>query len=179
MTQTTEQNTHSQRSPFTTSPFVEVTTDINASIEQVWNAWKDTDLIKQWWGPANFTCPFAENDFRIDGKYLYAMKSKEGEEMWGTGVFKEIFPFELIVCTDQFSDENGDVISAEQAGMSEEWHGLDTFIFSVKFTKTSENSTTIQLVHEGIPASMHDECVDGWSTSLDKLKALLEKKNAH
>lgn len=175
MTQTTEHNHTSQNTSLTSTPFVEVSKNINAPIEQVWQAWVDPTLIKQWWGPAEFSCPFAETDFRIDGKYLFAMKTPEGNEMWTTGVYKEIFPYELIVCTDLFSDENGNPISAIEAGMEEEWRGIDSLIFSVKFSKLSEESTNMQLVHEGIPTSMHDDCVNGWSTSFNKLKALVEK----
>lgn len=175
MTQTTEQNNTIHNTSITSSPFVEVSKDINAPIEQVWQAWVDPALIKQWWGPAEFSCPFAESDFRIDGKYLFSMKTPEGNEMWTTGIYKEIFPYELIVCTDQFSDEKGQPISAIEAGMGEEWRDVDTLIFSVKFTKISEDKTNMQLVHEGIPATEHDDCVEGWSTSFNKLKAVVEK----
>lgn len=175
MTQTTEQNSTASKGPLTTTPFVEVSKTINAPIEPVWQAWVDPTLIKQWWGPSEFSCPFAETDFRIEGKYLFAMKTPEGNEMWTTGEYLEIFPYELIVCTDQFSDEKGNPISAIEAGMGEEWQGIDKLIFSVKFSKISEDSTSMQLVHEGIPATEHDDCVDGWSTSFNKLKALVEK----
>ena len=81
----------------------------------------------------------------------------------------------MIVCTDQFADKNGRPISAREAGMGGAWENAEeTLIYSVKFTSLGENKTEIQLVHEGIPASEHDECVSGWSSSLDKMKKLLE-----
>lgn len=162
-------------SSLTDTPFVEVSKEFNAPIEQVWKAWAEPELIKQWWGPHHFTSPSAKADFRIDGKYLFAMESPDGQVMWSTGIYKEILPLQLIVCTDQFSDESGNPISAEEAGMEEEWSDTGTLIFSVKFEKLGDDKTRIQLVHEGIPSSMHDDCVEGWSTSLDKMKNLVEK----
>ena len=41
-----------------------VTRVIDAPVEQVWKAWTDPELVKQWWGPDGFTCPLARIDFR-------------------------------------------------------------------------------------------------------------------
>ena len=177
MTQLTDKTdaTLTQSPILTDTPFVEVTKEFNAPIDQVWKAWSDADLIKQWWGPENYTSPSTTTDFRIDGKYLFAMESPEGKVLWSTGFYNEILPFKLIVCTDQICDHKGNPISPEEADMDEEWEDVGTLIFSVKFEELGNDRTRIQLVHEGIPASMHDECVEGWSTSLDKMKVLVEK----
>ncbi len=174
MAQTIETDTPLKHSSFTDTPFVEVTKEFDAPLERVWQAWSDAELIKQWWGPENYTAPSAKTDFRIEGKYLFAMKDPEGKVTWSTGTYTEILPYKLIVCTDQFSDENGKPITPEQAGMEEEWEDISTLVFSVKFEKIDDNRTKIQLVHEGIPASIHDDCVSGWSSSLDKMKKLVE-----
>jgi uncharacterized protein YndB with AHSA1/START domain len=159
----------------TDTPFVEVTKEFNAPIEQVWQAWSDPEMIKQWWGPEGYTSPSAKTDFRIEGKYVFAMQSPNGKIMWSTGVYQEILKHQLIVCTDSFSDENGNPITPQEAGMDEQWEGADTLIFSVKFDRIDDNNTRIQLVHEGIPESEHDECVEGWTSSLNKMKRLVEK----
>ncbi len=171
----TSTNQSSSSSSKTTTPFVEVTKEFNAPLEQVWKACSESELIQQWWGPENYTSPSAKADFRIDGKYLFSMKSPEGVVSWSTGIFKEILPLELIVCSDQFSDEKGNPIPPKEAGVKEDWPGADKLIFSLKFEKINDDHTRIFLVHEGIPASMHDEYVNGWSTSLDKMKKLVEK----
>lgn len=177
MAQTTDQiNTETHSSPHFTTPFVEVTKIFNASIDALWRAWSDPEMIKKWWGPKDYTCPNATLDFKEDGKYLFAMKDPEGQVVWSTGIYKEIFPHKLIVCTDSFSDENGRVISPKEAMPEGDWESVgDTLIYSVKFTEITNNKTEIQLVHEGIPASMHDDCVNGWSSSLDKMKELVEQ----
>lgn len=175
MTQTTTVN--KQTSTHFNTPFVEVTKTFNAPIERVWETWSNEELVKQWWGPKDYTCPTAKIDFREEGKYLLAMKGPDQKVIWSTGIYKEIFPLELIVCTDSFADEKGNPISPKEAGMEDDWTDAgDTLLFSVKFKKISANQTEIQLVHEGIPASMHDDCVNGWSSSLDKIKTLVERQ---
>jgi uncharacterized protein YndB with AHSA1/START domain len=176
MEQTTEKKDLSlhQATPITSSPFVEVTKTFSANIEEVWEAWSNPELIMKWWGPMNFSCPSASVDFRIDGKYHFAMKDPKGNVLWSTGLYKEILPYELIVCTDQFADELGNPISPRQAGMLD-WEEENICVFSVKFEKISQDQTKLLLVHEGIPASLHDDCVSGWSSSLDKMKAVVEK----
>ena len=177
MTQSTDKKdiTEYHSVPLTNTPFVEVTKEFDAPVEDVWQAWSDPEMIKQWWGPETYTCPLAEIDFRVEGKYLLAMESPTEVVMYNTGVYNEIFTNELIVCTDSFSDEEGNPITPVEAGMSEDWEGSDSSLFSVKFERLGDNRTKIRLVHEGIPALMHDDCVGGWSSSLDKMKKLVEK----
>jgi uncharacterized protein YndB with AHSA1/START domain len=47
----------------------------DAPVEQVWNAWRDSEIVKQWWGPLGFTCPVAEMDFREGGTSLVCMRA--------------------------------------------------------------------------------------------------------
>src|SRR5690606_1283147 len=69
---------------------VEITRVFDAPRELVWKAWTDPQHFMRWWGPREYTCPVCEMDFRIGGKYLYCMRSPEGNDYWGTGVFREI-----------------------------------------------------------------------------------------
>ncbi len=52
-----------------------VTRVFDAPIEQMWKAWVEPERVKQWWGPANFTCPLAEMDFREGGTSLVCMRA--------------------------------------------------------------------------------------------------------
>jgi uncharacterized protein YndB with AHSA1/START domain len=80
----------------------------DAPPELVWKAWTEPDHVMRWWGPETFTSPAVEIDFRVGGKYLFAMQSPEyqdGRTGWSTGVYREIVPFERIVCTMGMADE--------------------------------------------------------------------------
>jgi len=37
----------------------------SASRAKVWKAWTIPDQVKRWWGPKDFTAPFAEIDLRV------------------------------------------------------------------------------------------------------------------
>src|SRR5258707_5883170 len=98
-----------------------ITRIFDAPAELVWKMWTEPEYFKKWWGPKGFTCPVANIDPKVGGKYLVAMHGPAGTEfdkdMWSTGVYKEIVPMERIVVIDSFSDEKGNVVSAAHYGM--------------------------------------------------------------
>lgn len=148
-----------------------ITRIFDAPRELVWKAWTDPEHVKRWWGPKNFTAPFVKMDFRVGGKYLYCMRSAEGQDYWGTGVYREIIPQEKIVATDSFADEKGNIVPASHYGMSGDWP-LELLV-TVTF-EPQGNKTKFTLRHVGLPAGdmlkMTDE---GWNESLDKFAATL------
>ena len=159
--------------PLEKSPVVIVHRNLRASVDEVWAAWSNTDLLKQWWGPEGFTAPTVKMDFRIGGKYLLAMKDSEGKITRDAGVMKELIPNKKIVWSNHFSDKSGNAISAREAGMTGHWP--KELYLTVEFTSVNPEQTNIRLRHEGIPTEMHDDCVKGWSSSLNKLQRLVEQ----
>lgn len=155
------------------TPLVEVTRTFNAPVERVWEAWSNVELTKQWWGPEGFTCPEGKIDFREGGKYQLAMKSPDGKVIWSGGQFEEIAKHKKIVWTDQFQDREGNVLSAKKLDMPGEW--VDTLYVTIRFENLGDNRTRVSLKHEGIPREMHDECVQGWDSSFNKLQKLVER----
>jgi len=154
------------------SPLVTITRFFNAPVKRLWQAWSNEELLKQWWGPEGFTAPSAKIDFRVGGSSLLAMKDPKGEVVWSGGVYKEIVPYKKIVTTDHFADEKGNVISANDVGMPGDWplEGLIT----IEFSDANEEQVKIIINHEGIPKEMHDDCVEGWNSSFNKLQRLVE-----
>lgn len=153
---------------------IEITRTFRAPVERVWRAWSQPELIKQWWGPEEFTCPEAKIDFKVGGKYLLAMKSADGDIVWGSGEYKDIIPFQKIVCTDSFSDAYGKIISPQEAGMPGQWEG-DTFLITLEFEMGHDDETVLKLKHEGLPSEMHKDCMEGWNSSFNKLRRLVEQ----
>ncbi|MBX4205430.1 MAG: SRPBCC domain-containing protein [Candidatus Doudnabacteria bacterium] len=49
----------------------------DAPVEQVWKAWTDPELLKQWWGPDNVVIPECEVDLRVGGKFYIVMEAGE------------------------------------------------------------------------------------------------------
>jgi len=133
----------------------------------VWKAWAEPEHVMKWWGPKNFTAPFCKMDFRVGGKYLYCMRSPEGQDFWSTGVYKEIVPLEKIVCTDSFADEKGNIVPASQYGMPGDWP--EELLVTVTF-EDEGGKTKMTLRHVGLPAGdMGEMAGAGWNESFDKL----------
>jgi uncharacterized protein YndB with AHSA1/START domain len=58
---------------------ITINATINASIEKVWSCWTKLEHITQWnFADPSWHCPYAENDFRVGGKYLGRMEAKDG-----------------------------------------------------------------------------------------------------
>lgn len=143
----------------------------DAPIERVWRAFTDPEQIRQWWGPEHFTSPVARVDFRVGGKYLFAMRDPEGNDYWSTGTYREIAPLERIVYTDSFADAEGNVIPPTQYGMSADFPAelVVTLTFEDLGGRTRMTSTTA-----GMPRDeMFEMARLGWATSLDKLAGVV------
>jgi uncharacterized protein YndB with AHSA1/START domain len=171
-TQTNSTNKEKTRK-FTKHPPVELTRTFKSPVEIVWAAWSQPELIKQWWGPVEFSCPEAKVDFKVGGQALLAMKDPDGKVIWSTGTYKEIVLHKKIVVTDSFSDELGNIIPAKQVGMPGDWD--EPCLITISFHSPDPGSTVMNIYHEGIPSEVHDDCVSGWSSSLDKMRTLVEK----
>ena len=144
-----------------------ITRVFDAPIEQVWKAWTEPERIMRWWGPQDFTAPSCTIDFRVGGKYLFCMRSPEGQDYWSTGVIKEIVPLERLVYTDSFADANGNVVPASHYGMSDDFP--NELVVTVLFEELP-GKTKMTLKHAGFPpGEMKEMAGQGWSTSFDKM----------
>lgn len=147
----------------------------DAPREKVWKAWTEPEHLKKWWGPKGFTAPEIRQDLKTGGKYVYCMQGPAGTEwdkpMWSGGEYKEVVPMEKIVATDNFTDENGNIIDPKEVGMPGEWP--EQMVVTVTFEDAPGGKTKLTLVHTGHPAEMADMAEAGWNESLDKFAAIL------
>ncbi len=140
----------------------------------VWKAWTDPEHVKRWWGPKGFTSPFCEIDLRVGGRSLSSMRSPEGQEIWSTGMYREIVPMERIVTTDSFADEKGNVVPAAHYGIGGDFP--EELLLTVTFEDYNEGKTKLTLRHAGLPAGeQRDGAQVGWNESLDKLADSLKE----
>ncbi|MGH7245444.1 MAG: SRPBCC family protein [Candidatus Levyibacteriota bacterium] len=154
----------------------------DAPKDMVWKAWTDADMVKKWWGPKMFYAPSIKIDFKVGGKYIYAMHGPAGtqfdKDMYSAGVYKEIVPMEKIVVSDYFSDENSEKISAAQMGMPEDMP--DEMDVTVTFEEIDSNKTKLSIIYspksqEQYEAMLKSGMQEGWGTSLDKLADALKE----
>ena len=156
-----------------TSSDVVITRIFNAPVELVWKMWTEPKHAMKWWGPKDFTAPFCKIDFRVGGKNLLCMRSKEGQEFWSTGTYLEIVPLKKIVCTDSFADKQGNVVHASTLGFEGDWpmELVVTMLF-----EDLDGKTKFTLRHSGIPEGENRSMTEaGWNESFDKMEKALEQ----
>ena len=73
----------------------------------VFKAWTEAEGLALWWGPKGCAIKVYRLDLRPGGVFHYSMR-REGQEMWGKFVYREIAVPERIVFVNSFADEKGD-----------------------------------------------------------------------
>jgi uncharacterized protein YndB with AHSA1/START domain len=111
-------------------------------------------------------------DLRVGSKYLFCMRSPQGQDYWSTGVYNEIVPPSRLVYTDNFADEQGNIVSASHYGLPGDWPSQ----IVVTVTLEEQNGKTkMTMRQKGIPAGpMSEMTSQGWNGSFDKLAASLK-----
>jgi uncharacterized protein YndB with AHSA1/START domain len=157
-----------QRPEASTSDQVIVITRVfDAPREAVFKAWTEPERLQQWWGPHGFTTPFCAVDLRLGGVFHYCMRSPEGRDIWGRGVYQDIVVPERIVYIDTFADADGHPVSPSHYGMSTE-HPAETL---VTVTFTVQGRQTKVTVQQAVPAAFPERSgtQQGWTEMLDRL----------
>jgi uncharacterized protein YndB with AHSA1/START domain len=75
-----------------------------AAREDVFRAWTQPDIIRQWFCPAGFSVVESQVDLRQGGRFRLGMKSPEGQVSTTSGVYQEIQPPERLVYTWRWDD---------------------------------------------------------------------------
>jgi uncharacterized protein YndB with AHSA1/START domain len=150
---------------------VVVTRIFDAPVEQVWRAWVEPGMVKQWWGPTGFTCPLAKMDFREGGTSLVCMRAPKeygGQDMYNTWTYTKIVPNERIEYIFNFSDKNGNKFIPAQmgmpAGVPADGHHV------IIFKDLGDNRTEMTMTEHGYTtAQAHDISKAGLEQCLDKM----------
>ncbi|NJD58996.1 MAG: ATPase [Anaerolineales bacterium] len=150
---------------------ITITRIFDAPREKVWAQWTEPMQYKCWWGPKDFTSPYANLEVRRGGKFLVSMQAPDGKQYWDTGKYEEVVENQRLVYTDTFADENGNVVPASYYGMGSD-KPLD---MEVEVTlEDIGGQTKMILEHCGFPeGDMLDNARQGWNQSLDKLASCL------
>jgi len=147
----------------------------DAPRDLVWKAWTEPERLKQWWGPKGFTSPVAKTDLRVGGRYLWGMRSPDGQDFFSTGIFREIVEPERLAFTDSFADAEGNVVPASHYGMPGDWPAEN--VMTVTFEER-DGRTAVAVREEGIPEEMRGPSEAGMRESFEKLADYLKKARA-
>jgi uncharacterized protein YndB with AHSA1/START domain len=125
---------------------------IHAGAEQLFAAWTEPGRIMEWWGPANVSCPAAEIDLRVGGRYRIANKMPDGGVEWITGEFLRIEPPQVLVFTWRL-ESGGDA----------------TERVTVRFEARGDKTDVVVLHEQILDAGTRDRHEHGWHGCLDGL----------
>lgn len=133
---------------------VTVETVIDAPAKKVWGCYTEPAHITQWNNASpDWHTPKAENDLKVDGRFLTRMEAKDGSAGFDfTGTYTEVVPFKQI----SYLMDGDDARKA-------------TTLF-VEEGETTRVTVTFDIEHEN-PAEMQRA---GWQSILDSLKDHVE-----
>ncbi len=90
---------------------ISVSRKFEATPEQVWQAWTDSKMLDQWWGPKPWKANTKEMDFKEGGYWLYSMDGPSGEQHWSRADFETIDAGKQFTYSSAFCDEAGNITS--------------------------------------------------------------------
>lgn len=135
---------------------IDLTRVIRAPRTRVFDAWTNAEHLKKWWGPGAVSCPEAEVDLRVGGKYRIGNLQEDGRTVWIEGEFVAVNPPEKVVYSWHFGDPE------EASQVTVDFHEHD-------------EGTRLVLTHERIPTEEHRTShLMGWNGCLDELVNYLE-----
>ncbi|HKD48858.1 MAG TPA: SRPBCC domain-containing protein [Rhizomicrobium sp.] len=142
---------------------------IKAPRDLVWNAWTDVAMLKEWWGPEQFTNPRVEGDVRVGGVMHITMHGPKGSpfdiDFPMVKRYREVVLGKKLVFDNEPLGPNGEKLMEGLTVVTFESHPEGTLVEVTTSAKA--------LVPEAV--GMLGGMDQGWSQSLDKLARLLEK----
>jgi uncharacterized protein YndB with AHSA1/START domain len=148
--------------------------NLHAPVEEVWQAWTDPGVFRQWWGPTGFTCEFATLDLRPGGRFVWNMHAPAemgGFDMYTAGTIERVVPHERIEFSQGLADRDGNPIDPTSLGMPADF---PTSIASeLQFRATPNGTELTAIEREWAVGQERDRSESGLSQCLDKLEALL------
>jgi len=134
----------------------------------VWEAWTNPKYVMQWWGPKGFTAPVCKIDFRVGGKFLFCMKSPDGQEGWNGGEYHEIVLHEKIVYSLYFADSQGNKVDPAELGIEHE--AIDDARDVVIFEDYGNGQTKLTMIgNETLEDAKNSGQLEGWNETLEKV----------
>ena len=151
----------------------------NAPKKLIFEAWTKPEHFSKWMGPTGASMDLIKADVKEGGSLQYSMKNADGSSMYGMIHYKTILPYDLLVYSQNFCDENGKLCKPPFAPT---WPDsmLTTIIFAdegenqtrvtLKWVANKEATTTEKETFHQAKAGM----TGGWTGSFDKLEDYLK-----
>lgn len=145
-----------------------------APIEMMFDMWTNPKHFSQWLPPTGFTMEFVKADIQPGGTNMYYMSGPGIDRMYGKINYVDIRKPDLLVYTQEFCDENGNMARHPFAPT---WPA--TMLTTVQLTSEGSEQTRVTITWEVHGAATREELetfikerggmTQGWSGSFDKL----------
>ena len=140
-------------------PSVRLSRVYNTSVQHLFECFTQPELIARWWGPEGTSCPSAQAQLQVGGKYRFVIQGATGDELNVVhGEYLVVEPPERLVFTWAWEGNASEVTQV-----------------TLRFRPVGEKQAEVALTHELFPtaeqASAHR---DGWGSSLECLAYVLE-----
>jgi len=142
--------------------------EFNGKLEQVWQAWTDSELLAEWWAPQPFKAITKKMDFREGGQWHYYMLGPDGSKFWCMVNYLEIEALKRFTAEDFFCDEQGNNTN-ELPGM----HWVNVFTSTSSGTKV--NVTITYKSKEDMEKIISMGFKEGFAAAHNNLDELLKK----
>jgi len=150
----------------------------DAPLDLMFQMWTDPKHFSQWLAPTGFKMEFIRSDIRAGGSSFYFMTGGGNMKMYGKANYLKIEKPDLLVYTQEFSDENE---KQSRHPMSPTWPA--TMLTTVKLSAEGSDKTRVTVTWEPYGATTKEELetfikakagmTQGWTGSFDKLEAHL------
>lgn len=150
--------------------------EFDAPRRRVFAAFASCDAISKWWGPAGWTVPVCDMEFRPGGVWLYAMRAPAGVvgpkgedpwDAWGKATYRDIVVPERIVWLDEFAEPGG-TVAADMPKMTAQLEFID-----LGGDRTKLVDTTIYSSIKDLETTLGMGMAEGAAESFDKLERYL------
>jgi uncharacterized protein YndB with AHSA1/START domain len=127
---------------------------------QVFAAWTDPALLKQWWGPPGSVVEVAEVDLRVGGRYRLGIRRGPHSTYYVSGVYQIVQPPHKLVFTWRWENANTD---------------LGRSLVTIELYAHGDK-TNLRLTHEQLPTEeARQSHAEGWIGILVELHNFLAR----
>lgn len=128
---------------------------IDAPIGEVYGAWTEPELLRQWLAPGDAVVVRAVAEVVVGGTFLVEMRGTNGRNWLVSGVYRDVVPYRRLVHTWR-------------------WRGSDVeSLVTIEFEPDSAASTRLTLTHSRFAQDeVRNEHERGWTRCLAKLEGL-------
>ncbi len=139
---------------------------VNLPAKTIWKCWTEPTHLLPWFCPKPWLTVECRIDLRPGGEFYTKMKSPEGQEFPGTGVFLEVIQNKLLVWTNIFQP------SWEPVERKSENDFFMTGIIRLDEISDTQTKYTAIARHWSVDDSKRHESMgfqEGWGIALDQL----------